>query len=93
MGRSGILSHVTQFWGGFATYMDKNTRNKTMVDYSQGKITSLKKDATRRKITRTDTSTNDVSQSLPIHESDIFLTTFVPEERTQDESKEVEHQG
>ena len=45
------------------------------------------------KLASTDTSKNDVSQSLTRNESDILLTKFVPEERTQDDSKEVENQG
>ena len=46
-----------------------------------------------RKVARTDTSTNDVSQIRLSDELDILLKKFGPEESTQYETKEVVYQG
>ena len=45
------------------------------------------------RVSRTATSTNDVSQSRLSNYLDILLTTFRPSESTQDETKEVVDQG
>ena len=61
-----------KFWGGFATYMGKNEKNKTRVKFPRGKKTYLKKSVIIRKVARTDTSNKDVSQILSINYSDKF---------------------
>ena len=65
-----------------------------MVKFSQGKnAASNKAVIMSRKLSRSSTSTNDVSQRGSCNESDILLTTFGPSEINQYEVKEVEHQG
>ena len=64
------------FWGEIGTYLGQHAKNKTMVKFPRGKEIASKKDVMSRKLSRTDTSTNDVSQSCLGDELDILLTTF-----------------
>ena len=73
--------------------MGKHARNKNMMDFPRRNIKSSEKAVISRKLARTDTSTKNLSQIRPSNKSYILLTTFGPEARTQNESKEVEHQG
>ena len=79
------MSH--NFWGGFATYMGNNARNKMMVKFPQGNYTASKKAIMVKKVKRTATSTKNVFQSRSSNESNILLSTFGTLERTRDESK------
>ena len=66
------------FWGEIGTYLGQNVKNKTMVKFLRGKKTASKKGVMSRKLARTATSTNDVSQSPLSNELDILLKTFGP---------------
>ena len=71
--------HTTYNFGGeIGTYMGQNVKNKTMVKFLRGKKTASKKGVMSRKLARTATSTNDVSQSPLSNELDILLKTFGP---------------
>ena len=56
--------HMTHyFWEGCGTYLGQHAKNKTMVKFHRGNKTASNKSVMTRKVARTDTSTNDVSQS------------------------------
>ena len=75
------------FLGGIRTNLGQYAKNKMMVKFPWVKKKASKKGVRSSKVARTDTSTNDVSQSRLSDESDIILTKFGPEESTQDENK------
>ena len=75
------------FWGKLGTYLGQHAKNKTVVKFPRGKKTASKKSVMSRKVSRTATSTKDVSQSRLGDESDILFTAFVPAESTNDKTK------
>ena len=68
------MSH--NYWGGFDTYMGKNTRNKTRYKFPQVQKTASKKAVMSRKVASTVTSKKDVTQICSSNESDILLKKF-----------------
>ena len=64
-----------------------------MVNFLRGKNTDSKKGAISSKVASTSNSNEYVYQIRLSNESDILLTTFGSLEITQDETKEVVHQG
>ena len=84
------MSHI--FGGGFASYMGEHAKIND-GEFSSRQDESFKNSVMSRKVARTSTSTSMISQIRSSNESDILLTKFGPSEITQDEIKEVEHQG
>ena len=82
--------HMTHyFWGEFGTYMGRHTKNKTIMNFLQGKRIASKKHVMSSKVASTSNSTKDLSQSRLSNELDILLITFGPAESTQDETRKI----
>ena len=80
--------HMTHdFLRNFVTYLGLYEKNKMMVKFNRGKKTASNKGTMSRIVSRSATSTKDISQIFLSNELTVLFKIYVQEKITQDKTK------